>query len=168
VSTTIYNAGRLEPVLTDHSITIISIIRIKSLQVISFTDPTYTLPMGLLWTTLEPCLCIINANLPMVRIVLATVLPTIFGSTSDQTSRKISTTTGLHGSRPDPFELIKDDRGLIGHGPNDFRLGQVGTEHRIRGGRSRQENSEFDSDSEQHLTKGNNIIVERRVDVESL
>jgi hypothetical protein len=84
-------------------ITIISIIRIKSLQVISFTEPTYTLPMGL-WTTLEPCLCIINANLPMVRTVLVEVVATIFGSTKDQTSRR--TPHRLSGSGPGPLNSL--------------------------------------------------------------
>lgn len=34
---------------------------------ISFTDPTWTLPMGLLWTVLEPELAIIVANFPFLR-----------------------------------------------------------------------------------------------------
>ncbi|CZR51597.1 uncharacterized protein PAC_01474 [Phialocephala subalpina] len=144
-------------------ITIISIIRIKSLQVISFTDPTYTLPMGLLWTTLEPCLCIINANLPMVRTYLTGHFPTVFGSTSDQTSRK-TPLPGASSSRPDPFELIHDDR----YGAKDIKLGQIGTENRIHAGR-RSKPIEGDSDSERYLTKGDNHIhVGRSVDVESL
>jgi hypothetical protein len=152
-------------VLTSTSITVISIIRIKSLQVISFTDPTYTLPMGLFWTTLEPCLCIINANLPMVRTFLAAVAPTIFGSTKDRTSRATSGLPGQSGSRPDHFELIKDDR--FGCGKNDIRLGRIGTENNILGGRSGVTNN--DSDSERYLTKGDNhITVGRSVDVESL
>ncbi|KUJ23478.1 uncharacterized protein LY89DRAFT_728223 [Mollisia scopiformis] len=143
-------------------ITIISIIRIKSLQVISFTDPTYTLPMGLLWTTLEPCLCIINANLPMVRTCLATYAPKAFGSTNDQTSRK-TPLPGQSGSRSDPFDLIRDDR----FGATDIKLGQIGTESRIHAGRRSQPLG--DSDSERYLTKGDNHIhVGRSVDVESL
>lgn len=144
-------------------ITIISIIRIKSLQVISFADPTYTLPMGLFWTTLEPCLCIINANLPMVRTYLTSHFPTVFGSTSDQTSRK-TPLPGASSSRPDPFELIQDDR----YGTKDIKLGQIGTESRIHAGR-RSKPIEGDSHSERYLTKGgNHIHVGRSVDVESL
>ncbi|KAH7418087.1 hypothetical protein BKA64DRAFT_187790 [Cadophora sp. MPI-SDFR-AT-0126] len=161
-------------------ITIISAIRIKSLQIISFTDPTFTLPMGLFWTTLEPCLAIINANLPMVRTYLVAVAPKVFGSTADQTSRmKSSTLGGLgHGSagvggrsnRPDNFALIEDGR--FGYRENDdVKLGKIGTESRIQvgGGRGRSKGDATDSDSERHLTKGGNqIYVGRSVDVESL
>ncbi|KAL1857598.1 hypothetical protein Daus18300_010238 [Diaporthe australafricana] len=56
-------------------ITAISIVRLQSLMVISFEDPTYTLPMGLLWTVLEPELAIINANLPLMRRFFAKIIP---------------------------------------------------------------------------------------------
>jgi hypothetical protein len=122
--------------------------------------------MGLLWTTLEPCLCIINANLPMVRTVLATYAPKVFGSTAGQTTHK-PTLPGQGNSRPDPFELIRDDR--YGYGANDLKLGHIGTENRIRGGRSRESTTDVDTDSERHLTKGDNhIVVGRSVDIESL
>jgi len=85
-------------------ITVISIIRLKSLQAISFTDPTYTLPLGLLWSTLEPCLGIINANLPMCRPYLATLFPNLFGTTRNRAT-----------SNTDPnkaYERSKGSRGL--------------------------------------------------------
>jgi len=85
-------------------ITVISIIRLKSLQAISFADPTYTLPLGLLWSTLEPCLGIINANLPMCRPYLATLFPNIFGTTRNRAT-----------SNTDPnkaYERSKGSRGL--------------------------------------------------------
>ncbi|OTA93660.1 hypothetical protein M434DRAFT_64332, partial [Hypoxylon sp. CO27-5] len=56
-------------------ITAISIIRLKSLMDISFTDPTWTLPMGLLWTVLEPELAILGANFPFMRSYLSKLLP---------------------------------------------------------------------------------------------
>ncbi|KAI2465845.1 hypothetical protein F4781DRAFT_407864 [Annulohypoxylon bovei var. microspora] len=56
-------------------ITAISIIRLKSLMDISFTDPTWTLPMGLLWTVLEPELAILVANFPFMRPYLSKMLP---------------------------------------------------------------------------------------------
>ncbi|KAF3761233.1 hypothetical protein M406DRAFT_221390, partial [Cryphonectria parasitica EP155] len=59
-------------------ITAISIVRLHSLITISFTDPTWTLPMGLLWTVLEPELAIINANLPFMRRFLAQIIPKAF------------------------------------------------------------------------------------------
>lgn len=36
-------------------------------MIISFDDPTWTLPKGLMWSVLEPELAIINANLPLMR-----------------------------------------------------------------------------------------------------
>ncbi|KAI1204348.1 uncharacterized protein F4807DRAFT_447797 [Annulohypoxylon truncatum] len=56
-------------------ITAISIIRLKSLMDISFTDPTWTLPMGLMWTVLEPELEILVANFPFMRPYLSKILP---------------------------------------------------------------------------------------------
>lgn len=44
-------------------------------MLISFDDPTWTLPMGLLWTVLEPELAIINANLPLMRRFFAKIIP---------------------------------------------------------------------------------------------
>jgi hypothetical protein len=114
--------------------------------------------MGLFWTTLEPCLCIINANLPMVRTCLMTYAPKVFGSTSDQTSRQTPLPGGRSGSRFDPFE----DR----FGKRDINLGRIGTESRVHAGKRKRKD---DSDSERYLTKGDNQIqVGRSVDVESL
>ncbi|KAI1101969.1 hypothetical protein F4804DRAFT_314559 [Jackrogersella minutella] len=56
-------------------ISAISIIRLLSLMDISFTDPTWTLPMGLLWTVLEPELAILVANFPFMRPYLSKILP---------------------------------------------------------------------------------------------
>ncbi|KAI9056109.1 hypothetical protein LZ554_001037 [Drepanopeziza brunnea f. sp. 'monogermtubi'] len=154
-------------------ITIISVIRIKSAQIISFDDPTYTLPMGLLWTTLEPCLCIINANLPMVRTYLVAVAPKIFGSTADHTTRMRIPSIGgsnvrvLGGSgRPGAFERIDDDRFGDGDLERNVKMGKIGTESRIQGGRGL---GTEDSESEVHLTKGDDrIMVGKSVHVESM
>ncbi|KAI0011189.1 hypothetical protein F4779DRAFT_574609 [Xylariaceae sp. FL0662B] len=70
-------------------ITAISIIRLKSLMDISFADPTWTLPMGLLWTVLEPELGILVANFPFMRPYLAKLLPKAWSMTlSSRRSRK--------------------------------------------------------------------------------
>jgi hypothetical protein len=121
--------------------------------------------MGLLWTTLEPCLCIINANLPMIRTYLIGVAPRIFGSTADQTSHKPAGPE--NGSRPDPFELILDDR--YGYGANDINLDQTKMENTIMGGGKGRRGEDSGSESERYLTKGSaQIVVARSVDVESL
>jgi len=148
-------------------ITAISILRIKSLQLISFTDPTYTLPMGLFWTTLEPCLAIINANLPMVRTFLIGVAPGLFGSTNDQSKANHATIT--YGSRSNNFELLGED------GTADVKLGQIRTENIIRGGRSSRNaldhvdtDSAADDDSQRRLKGGSGVItVNRTVDIET-
>ncbi|KAI0141128.1 hypothetical protein F4776DRAFT_676996 [Hypoxylon sp. NC0597] len=56
-------------------ITAISIIRLKSLMEISFIDPTWTLPMAIFWTVLEPELAILVANFPFLRLYLSKLLP---------------------------------------------------------------------------------------------
>lgn len=72
---------------------------------------------------------------------------------------------GQSGSRPDHLELTKDDQ--FGYAKNDARLGRIGTEINILGGRSGVTNN--DSDNERYLTKGDTYItVGRSVDVEAL
>lgn len=153
--------------LTICSITIISIIRIKSLETISFTDPTYTLPMGLLWTTLEPCLCIINANLPMTRTYFTTKFPTLFPTSSNRT---YGTSEGAKRMQSGSFGGIKmtrmtrDNFEMLG-GDQNFGT-KSSNKVTVKGG------SEVDSiESQKQLTMGankNQIVVGRSVDIESL
>lgn len=85
--------------------TAISIIRIFSLMDISFTDPTFTLPMGLLWTVLEPELAIIIANASFIRSFLRAVgLLEYFSICATWTSRK-----GTSKFRSSKFEEIPSD-----------------------------------------------------------
>lgn len=70
----------LKALLIRSSIVIISIIRIKSIEAVSFTDPTFSMAFSIFWTNLEPSLCIINAKLPMVRTLFVDfVVPRVFG-----------------------------------------------------------------------------------------
>lgn len=90
---------------TSRSVTAISVIRIFSLMDISFTDPTYTLPMGLLWTVLEPELAIIIANASFIRSFLRAVgLLEYFSICASWTSRK-----GTSKFRSSKFEEIPSD-----------------------------------------------------------
>ncbi|KAG6354943.1 hypothetical protein INS49_004024 [Diaporthe citri] len=82
-------------------ITAISIVRLKSLTTISFEDPTWTLPMGLLWTVLEPELAIINANLPLMRRFFAKIIPKMMSF-----SRSKST---VERSKKNDFEKLSDN-----------------------------------------------------------
>ncbi|KAF2087760.1 hypothetical protein K490DRAFT_65599 [Saccharata proteae CBS 121410] len=88
-------------------ITIISIIRIESLLAISFTDPTWTLPSGLMWTVLEPELGIINANLPVIRPLLVSLFPRIFGSTRERRSTR--------NTDPKKFERLDEGAYPLAH-----------------------------------------------------
>ncbi|MCJ1478592.1 hypothetical protein MMC13_007273 [Lambiella insularis] len=56
------------------------ILRLQSLYAISFTDPTFTLPMVLMWSVLEAELLVIAANLPTLRPILARLFPSVFGT----------------------------------------------------------------------------------------
>ena len=52
----------------------------KSLLVVSFQDVTYTLPMGMMWTVLEPELALICANFALMRTLLSKIFPSWFGT----------------------------------------------------------------------------------------
>jgi hypothetical protein len=51
---------------------------LEALIDIAFDDITYTLAPALMWTTIEPCLGIINACLPMMRPFLVAIFPAGF------------------------------------------------------------------------------------------
>lgn len=70
-------------------------------MIISFEDPTWTLPMGLLWTVLEPELAIINANLPLMRRFFAKIIPKMLSF-----SRSKST---VERSNKNDFEKLNDN-----------------------------------------------------------
>lgn len=90
------------------SVTAISIIRIFSLMAISFTDPTWTLPMGILWTVLEPQLAIIVANSSFIRSFLRSVgFLEYFSLCATWTSRKGSKGSKFRSSK---FEEIPSER----------------------------------------------------------
>ncbi|TVY68664.1 hypothetical protein LSUE1_G009358 [Lachnellula suecica] len=66
-------------------ITIISILRIQSIRTINLEDFTYDTAISILWLSLESCLGMIAANLPMTRTFFVTVAPSIFGSSIPRT-----------------------------------------------------------------------------------
>lgn len=70
-------------------------------MIISFEDPTWTLPMGLLWTVLEPELAIINANLPLMRRFFAKIIPKMLSF-----SRSKST---VQRSKKNDFEKLNEN-----------------------------------------------------------
>jgi hypothetical protein len=51
---------------------------LEALIDIKFDDITYTLAPALMWTTIKPCLGIINACLPMMRPFLVAIPPSGF------------------------------------------------------------------------------------------
>jgi hypothetical protein len=86
------------------SICVISIIRLESLIAIKFDDITYTLAPALMWTTIEPCLGIINACLPMMRPFLIAVFPTGFFASAHKSE---------DGIDPKEFERIEGGAVLL-------------------------------------------------------
>lgn len=83
------------------SVSVISIVRLMALMAIDFNDITYTLPMGVLWTVLEPQLAIVCANMPVLKPILSRMFPRLFGSTNQKSY-------GV--SDPQAFERL-DERG---------------------------------------------------------
>ncbi|KAJ6134358.1 hypothetical protein N7523_000680 [Penicillium sp. IBT 18751x] len=61
-------------------VSIISIIRLKSLMDIDFSDITYSVQMGVMWTTIEPELAIICANMPFLKTILSRMVPGLFST----------------------------------------------------------------------------------------
>ncbi|CBF80316.1 hypothetical protein AN8328.2 [Aspergillus nidulans FGSC A4] len=82
-------------------VSVISIVRLMALMAIDFNDITYTLPMGVLWTVLEPQLAIVCANMPVLKPILSRMFPRLFGSTNQKSY-------GV--SDPQAFERL-DERG---------------------------------------------------------
>ncbi|KAJ5033337.1 uncharacterized protein L3040_008455 [Drepanopeziza brunnea f. sp. 'multigermtubi'] len=82
-------------------LTFISILRIVAIKEIDFSSPTYTLLECVFWSTLEPCLAIMNGNLPMVRSLLVVLAPSLFGVKvgSKSTTREMCINTIGGGSR---------------------------------------------------------------------
>ncbi|KAL4767914.1 hypothetical protein BDW60DRAFT_211519 [Aspergillus nidulans var. acristatus] len=67
---------------------LVSVISIVRLMAIDF-DSTYRLPMGVLWTVLEPQLAIICANMSVLKPILPQMFPRLFDS-SHQKSYGVS------------------------------------------------------------------------------
>jgi hypothetical protein len=159
--------------------------------VISFTDPTFTLPMGLFWTSLEPCLCIINANLPMCRNYLIASYPSLFGTTSNNyvnSSRQITGDALGRKRAQNDFEMLGGSEefsgnlgkarnvisgGVIGKGV--VKKGRSGSGSVRRGAREIEKERQWERDmamdevsieSQRGLTKNNRIVVGTTVDIE--
>ncbi|KAL4901979.1 hypothetical protein BDW74DRAFT_186999 [Aspergillus multicolor] len=92
-------------------VSVISIVRLSALMAIDFNDVTYSLPMGVLWTVLEPELAIICANMPILKPILSRMFPRFFSSTRQKSY-------GV--SDPQAFERL-DER--------EYSLGQVSRDH---------------------------------------
>lgn len=77
-----------------HSVTIISVIRIKELLAVDFEDITWSLPGGLEWTCLEESIALVNANLPFLRSIIKHMTPKAFSAqwaSGQQQSRRSNT-----------------------------------------------------------------------------
>lgn len=61
--------------LSQSSVSAISMVRVFSLMSIDFEDAPWTLPLPLMWSIIEEQLAIVAANLPILRHVLAFILP---------------------------------------------------------------------------------------------
>ncbi|KAJ9215666.1 hypothetical protein DTO166G4_2772 [Paecilomyces variotii] len=93
-------------------VSVISIVRLASLVAIDFTDITYSVQMGVMWTVLEPELAIICANMPVMKPILSRVFPNLFPSSKRRTHRI---------SGPQVFERL-DEHGV-------YPLDRVGHSH---------------------------------------
>ncbi|CRG91427.1 hypothetical protein PISL3812_08475 [Talaromyces islandicus] len=69
-------------------ITIISIIRMQSLIVLSFTEISSSMVDPVFWTVVEPSLAVTNACLPIIRPIIALILPGHFFSSAQKTPKR--------------------------------------------------------------------------------
>ncbi len=72
--------------------------RLKALVILD--DLTYTFAANQMWTTIEPCLGIINACLPMMRPLLIAIFPAGLFESQDKTDPAVG---------PSTFEVIDGD-----------------------------------------------------------
>lgn len=92
-------------------------IRLKSLMEIDFTDITYSVQMGVMWTVIEPELAIICANMPLLKTVVSRMAPGLFSSSRTK-----------HGvSDPQTFERLQDQQSSNIYPMNKMGLGAVRT-----------------------------------------
>lgn len=61
-------------------ICIVTVLRIRSLNILQLTDPTLTIPDNLIWTSIEPMLSIISANLPLLPVLFKKKQSASYGS----------------------------------------------------------------------------------------
>ncbi|TVY86426.1 hypothetical protein LAWI1_G007799 [Lachnellula willkommii] len=102
-------------------------------------DFRYTLTTSLLWSTLEPLLSIIVANLPIARTFLATAAPSLFSSSLQKpTTGQSELTTSRHSrnrSAPNKsqFEVTRIDEhfGYLKKAGIDVEMNRLGTQNRI-------------------------------------
>ncbi|QKX54809.1 uncharacterized protein TRUGW13939_01898 [Talaromyces rugulosus] len=89
-------------------ITIISIIRMQSLIVLSFTEISSSMVDPVFWTVVEPSLAVTNACLPIIRPIIAIILPGHFFSSAQKTPKR-GQGSGSGSTRE--FRNIEEDGG---------------------------------------------------------
>ncbi|KAL2150090.1 hypothetical protein VTH82DRAFT_7766 [Thermothelomyces myriococcoides] len=93
---------------------IVSVIRIKELSSIDYSDITYNVPMSLIFSALEPSLAVTLACVPLLRPLVSRI--TGSGLRSGQTN------SAAFGSKNRQFEPLHDDS-------SQYQLRPVGAKH---------------------------------------
>lgn len=107
----------------NHSISAITIIRIRVLTTVDFTDLSYSMIWAAFWSVTEPALAITNACVPMLRPVFKAAFPTLFASAKAEYTAKVGQ-SGDSGSN-NAFKRINDEYPLtqIEEGDKTFSHG---------------------------------------------
>jgi hypothetical protein len=87
-------------------ITVISIIRMQSLIVLSFTEISSSMVDPVFWTVVEPSLAVTNACLPIIRPIIAILLPGHYFSSAQKTPKR-----GQGSGSTRDFRNIEEDGG---------------------------------------------------------
>lgn len=95
-----------------------SVIRIKELSSIDYSDITYNVPMSLIFSALEPSLAVTLACVPLLRPLVSRITGSITGSGL----RSGQTNSAAFGSKNRQFEPLHDDS-------SQYQLRPVGAKH---------------------------------------
>lgn len=87
-----------------NSISAITIIRIRVLTTVDFTDLPYSMIWAAFWSVAEPALAVTNSCIPMLRPVLKAFFPSLFSSARDrdyssQTGPSVGSSLNFHRRR---------------------------------------------------------------------
>lgn len=100
---------------------------------IDFTDITYSVQMGVMWTVIEPEIAIVCANMPLLKTILATMAPGLFstgrgrsryGVSDPQTFERLQESNNIYPMNQRDHEAVRTH--ISGTGTNESQTDLYG------------------------------------------